>query len=72
MSKPKDANDEKQPTKLDELLKNGTTTLTANSRDELFAMFNELKASAKDVTLSTGAVGRSDTGTFILRIDIVK
>jgi hypothetical protein len=73
MSKTKDANIEKQPTLLEELLKNGKTTITATSRDELFEKFNEIKASAKDVTLSTGAVGRSsDTGTFMLQIDIVK
>lgn len=56
----------------DDLLKNGQTTLTAKTREELFAKFNELKASAKDVPLSTGAVGRKDDGNFILQVNIVK
>ena len=56
----------------DKLLKNGATTLTAKNREELFAKFNELKASAKDVPLMTGAVGRKDDGNFILQVNIVK
>ena len=57
----------------DALLLDGQTVLTANSREELFAKFNEIKASVKDVTLSTGAVGRSrDDGTYCLQINIVK
>ena len=56
----------------DGLMKNGETILTANSREELFAKFDELKASTKDVPLSTGAVGRKDDGNFILQIKIVK
>jgi hypothetical protein len=56
----------------DELLKNGQTILTAKTREELFAKFNELKASAKDVPLMTGAVGRKDDGNFILQVNIVK
>jgi hypothetical protein len=56
----------------DDLLKNGQTILTAKTREELFAKFNELKASDKDVPLSTGAVGRKDDGNFILQVNIVK
>ena len=57
----------------DALLLDGATVLTANSREELFAKFNEIKASVKDVPLTTGAVGRSrDDGTYCLQINIVK
>lgn len=57
----------------DALLLDGATVLTANSREELFAKFNEIKASVKDVNLSTGAVGRSrDDGTYSLQINVVK
>lgn len=64
---------EQQPSTVDELLKNGTITIKAANLDDLMAAFADLKASAKDVTLSTGAVGRSkEDGTFTLRIDVVK
>lgn len=54
-----------------ELLLNGTVTIKAATREELFAKFNEVKASAKDVIITAGAVGHSsDTGTFSLRVDI--
>lgn len=57
----------------DALLLDGATVLTAPSREELFAKFNEIKASVKDVPLATGAVGRSrDDGTYSLQINIVK
>jgi hypothetical protein len=57
----------------DALLLDGQTILTANSREELFAKFNEIKASVKDVPLATGAVGRSrDDGTYSLQVNIVK
>ena len=56
----------------DELMKNEQTILTAKTREELFAKFDELKASIKDVNLSTGAVGRNDDGTLILQVNIVK
>lgn len=57
----------------DALLLDGATVLTAPSREELFAKFNEIKASVKDVPLTTGAVGRSrDDGTYCLQINIVK
>jgi hypothetical protein len=57
----------------DALLLDGATVLTAPSREELFAKFNEIKASVKDVPLATGAVGRSrDDGTYSLQVNIVK
>ena len=62
-----------QPTVADELLANGTITLQAETREELMATFNELKASLEDVTLAAGCVGRSkDDGNYAIRIDIVK
>ena len=73
MSKNQQQKSEKQPTVADELLKNGSITLQADSREALMTTFDELKASIKDVTLAAGCVGRSkDDGTFALRIDIVK
>lgn len=59
----------KQPAYVEELLKNGTVTLTAKSRDELAKMVNTIPA---DVKYGTGAVGRNfETGVFTLRLDIV-
>ena len=58
-------------TSIDELKKNGSITLNAPTRDELTAKFNDLKASAKDVTLMTGAVGQKDNSTFIMQVDII-
>lgn len=56
---------------IDELKQNGTINLTASTREELIAKFEELKASAKDVTLMTGAVGRSkDNTTYSLQVDV--
>ena len=73
MSKNQQQKSEKQPTVADELLKNGSITLHAESREALMTTFEELKASIKDVTLAAGCVGRSkDDGAFALRIDIVK
>ena len=81
MSKTKDAVVEQQNEQkaaagnpvADELLLNGQTVLTAPSREELFAKFEEIKASVKDVPLMTGAVGRSrDGGTYVLQINIAK
>ena len=57
-----------QPAYIDELLKNGTTILTAKSRDELAEMVNAIPA---DVRYGAGAVGfNPETGDFSLRIDI--
>lgn len=59
----------KQPAYVEELLKNGTVTLTAKSRDELAKMVNTIPA---DVKYGTGAVGRNfETGVFTLRLDII-
>lgn len=59
----------KQPSPYDDLLKNGTVTLTAKTRDELDKMVSEIPA---DVKYGAGAVGRNfETGVFTLRLDIV-
>ena len=53
---------------IDELLKNGTTTLKAKTRDELDEMVNNIPA---DVHYGAGAVGfNPETGDFSLRLDI--
>ena len=44
--------------------------LTAKTRDELFTQFNDLKASYANSTLSAGAVGRHDDGSFLLIVNI--
>ena len=57
-----------QPDYIDELLKNGTTILTAKSRDELAEMVNDIPA---DVHYGAGAVGfNHETATYSLRLDI--
>ena len=59
---------EKQPAYIDELLKNGTTILTAKTRDELAEMVNDIPA---DCSYMAGAVGYNpETGEFSLRLDI--
>lgn len=58
----------KQPAFVEELLKNGTAVLTANTRDELAEMVNDIPA---DVRYAAGAVGHNpETGAFTLRVDI--
>lgn len=57
-----------QPAFVEELLKNGTTTITAKSRDELAEMVNNIPA---DVHYGAGAVGfNHETTTYSLRLDI--
>ena len=57
------------PAFVEELLKNGTTILTAKTRDELAEMVNEIPA---DVHYGAGAVGfNPETGAFTLRVDIL-
>ena len=57
----------KQPAYVEELLKNGTVTLTAKTRDELDKMVSEIPA---DVKYGAGAVGKNfETGVFSLRLD---
>ena len=69
MSKKTDTTEKtQQPAYIDGLLKNGTTILTAKTRDELAEMVNAIPA---DVKYGTGAVGHNhDTGAFTLRIDL--
>ena len=58
-----------QPAFVEELLKNGTTILTAKSRDELAKMVNNIPA---DCHYGAGAVGfNPETGDFSLRLDII-
>jgi len=58
----------KQPPFVEELLKNGTTVLTAKTRDELAEIVNDIPA---DVHYAVGAVGYNpETGVFTLRVDI--
>ena len=57
-----------QPDFVKELLENGTTTITAKTRDELAAMVNDIPA---DCSYMAGAVGYDmDRGVFTLRIDL--
>lgn len=57
-----------QPDFVKELLENGTTTITAKTREELTEMVNEIPA---DCSYGAGAVGQDrDTGLFVLRLDI--
>ena len=59
----------KQPSFVEELLKNGTAVLTAKTRDELAEMVNDIPA---DVRYGAGAVGfNQETGDFTLRVDII-
>lgn len=53
-----------------ETTNNGTVVLKAKTSDELATKFAELKASTKEATLSTGAVGQQDDGTYILLVNI--
>ena len=58
----------KQPAFVEELLKNGTTILTAKTREELAEMVNDIPADCKYMA---GAVGfNPETGVFSLRVDI--
>ena len=69
MSKKTDTTEKtQQPAYIDELLKNGTTILTAKTRDELAEMVNDIPA---DCSYGAGAVGYNpETGDFSLRLDI--
>ena len=59
----------KQPPFVEELLKNGTTVLTAKTRDELAEIVNDIPANVK---YGVGAVGfNPDAGVFTLRVDII-
>ena len=59
----------KQPDYVAELLLNGTVTLTANTREELAEMVDNIPA---ECHYGAGAVGKNpDTGLFSLRLDIM-
>ena len=59
-----------QPDYVADLLKNGTTTLTAPTREELGEMLDQIPA---DVRIGAGAVGQnSETGAFTLLIHLIK
>lgn len=58
----------KQPDYVSELLLNGTVTLTANTREELAEMVDNIPA---ECHYGAGAVGKDrETGVFSLRLDI--
>jgi hypothetical protein len=60
--------EQKQPAYVAELLLNGTVTLTANTREELAEMVDNIPA---ECHYGAGAVGRHpETGLYSLRIDI--
>lgn len=66
----KNTTENKQPAYIDELLKNGTVTLTASSHEELAEMVNDIPA---NVRYGAGAVGKNlETGKLSLRIDLTK
>ena len=69
MSKKKiEQTEPKQPAYIDELLKTGTTILTARTREELADMVNEIPA---DCSYGVGAVGQHrETGLFTLQINL--
>jgi hypothetical protein len=59
----------KQPAYVGDLLLNGTTVLTAKTRDELADMVNDIPA---NVRYGAGAAGYNpETGAFTLRVDII-
>jgi urease gamma subunit len=58
----------RQPSYVEDLLKNGTAVLTAKTCEDLAEMVNSIPA---DVYYGAGAVGRNpETGEFSLRLDI--
>ena len=60
--------EQNQPAYVAELLLNGTVTLTANTREELAEMVDNIPA---DCHYGAGAVGRHpETGLYSLRIDL--
>ena len=59
----------KQPSFVDELLKTGTTTISAQTLDELSEMVNDIPA---DCSYGAGCVGRNASGDYTLRLDLTK
>jgi hypothetical protein len=55
---------------IDELKAQGKLTLTANSREELFANYGELQADADGAKLSCGCVAHSADGNFVMIVTI--
>ena len=70
MSKRTTNSETQQASIVDELLKNGTATLTAQKREDFDAMLADIPA---DVKYGAGAIGRnSETGLLSLRNDLIK
>lgn len=68
MSKKTETTETKQPAFVEELLKNGTVTITSLTREDFDAMLKEIPEGVK---YSVGAVGHNpETGVFTLRVDI--
>ena len=60
--------EQNQPAYVAELLLNGTVTLTANTREELAEMVDNIPA---ECHYGAGAVGRHpETGKYSLRVDL--
>lgn len=57
---------------IDELKAKGSLTLTANSREELFAKYSELQTGADGVKLSCGCVGQTADGNFVMNVTTIK
>lgn len=67
--KPKKQQAPKIPPFVDDLLKNGTVTITSLIREDLDAMLRDIP---EDVKYYTGVVARnSETGIYVLRLDLV-
>ena len=63
-------NETQQPSVYDDLLKNGTATLEAPTREALAEMVNGIPAHVK---YSVGAVGRKQDGSaYTIRFDKIK
>ena len=63
-------NEQQQPAFVEELLKNGTVTLTAKSADAFGEMIDQIPA---EVRYGAGAVGKNyESGVYNLRLDIIK
>lgn len=59
-----------QPAFVEELLKNGSTVIHAQTYDELTAMVDNIPAECR---YAVGAIGKSkENGSYSLRVDIVK
>jgi hypothetical protein len=59
-----------QPSVYDDLLKNGTAILEAQTREALAEMVDNIPA---DTRYAVGAVGRKQDGSaYTLRVDIIK